>query len=190
LDKGRSGEIPKGVLKRALLTEAECAVLPEVCLCLVGKFKGENGERHHSLVLANESMSGLKTRWWIEKLIEVCAQEGRHRGFAFCHTDGTPPSGADYNIVMRQYLRVIQDTNPKLFSPDEDLMRYGISRTYQKSAENRARRAGMKEEDVIVMNRWRINEQAQGRHPRYAMIDHYSDARALVSIMWRYSYSL
>ena len=69
-------------------------------------------------------------------------------------------------------------------------MRYGIGRTYQKSAENRASRAGMKEEGVIVMNRWRTNEQAQGSHPRYAMIDHYSDARALVSIMWRYSYSL
>jgi hypothetical protein len=190
LQKGKVGIVPKGVLKRALLTEAECAEMPEVCLCLVGKFKGKNGERHHSLVLANESMSGLETRWWIEKLIEVCEQEGRHRGFAFQNADGTPPSGADYNILVRQYLREIQDTNPKLFSPDEDLMRYGISQTYRKSAENRARQAGMKEEDVTVMNRWRTTEQAQGRRPRHAMIDHYSDARALVSITWRYSYSL
>jgi hypothetical protein len=190
LEKGRVGVIPKGVLKRALLTEAECAQLPEVCLCLVGKFKGENGERHHSLVLANKSMSGLETRWWIEKLLDVCMQEGRTQGFAFAQADGSPPSSADYNVLVRQYLREIQNTKPKLFSPDEELSHYGISRTYQKSAENRARRAGMKDEEVIVMNRWKTTEQAQGRRPRHAMIDHYSDARALVSITWKYSYTL
>jgi hypothetical protein len=190
LDKGRVGEIPKGVLKRVLLIEDECARLPEVCLCLVGKFKGENGERHHSLVLANESMPGLETRWWIEKLLEVCQQEGRTRGFAFQQADGFPPSAADFNMLVRQYLREIQDSKPKLLSPDEDLSRYGIRRTYRKSAENRARRAVMKDEEVIVMNRWKTTEQAQGRRPRHAMIDHYSDARALVLITWKYSYSL
>jgi hypothetical protein len=176
LDRGREGVIPKGVLKRALLTEAECAQLPEVCVCLVGKFKGENGERHHLLVLANKSISGLETRWWVEKLLEVCGEENRFKGFAFHNADGSPPSGADYNVLVRQYLQEIQETKPKLFSPDEDLMKYGISRTYRKSAENRARRAGMKDTDVIVMNRWRTIEQAQGRRPRHAMIDHYSDA--------------
>lgn len=83
LDKGRDGVLPKGALQRRMLTEAECAHLPEVCLCLIGKFKGETGERHFSIVLANESSSGLKIRWWIEKLVEVCEIEGKTSGYAF-----------------------------------------------------------------------------------------------------------
>jgi hypothetical protein len=190
LDKGRNGVIPNGVLKRALLTEEECANFPKVCLCLVGQFKGENGKRYHSLVLANESLSGLNIRWWIEKLVAVCEEQGQTRGFAFYNTDGTNPSGEDFNTAVRHYLKEIQETLPKLLDPEEDLMRYGISRTYRKSAESRARLAGMKEEEVKVMNRWKTTEQAQGRRPRHAMIDHYSDAPALVSITWKYSYSL
>lgn len=190
IDKGRQGVVPAGVLKRSLLTEEECAHLPEVCICLVGKFKGETGERYHSLVLASESSSGLKTRWWVEKLISVCQSEGRTSGFAFGSSDGSHPSGAEYNALVRQYLGRIQESRPDLFSPEEDLSRYGISRTYRKSAESRARRAGMKEEEVKVMNRWQSTEQAKGKRPRRAMIDHYSDARALVSITWKYSYAL
>lgn len=190
IDKGRHGVVPTGVLKRALLTEEECANLPEVCVCLVGKFKGETGKRYHSLVLANESSSGLPTRWWIEKLLDVCQAEGRQSGFAFGSLDGSHPTGSEYNALVRQYLAKIQETAPELFSPQEDLSRYGISRTYRKSAESRARRAGMKEEEVKVMNRWQTTEQAKGKHPRRAMIDHYADARALVSITWKYSYAL
>ena len=190
LDRGRNGVIPQGVLKRALLTEKECANLPEVCVCLIGKFKGENGERYHSLVLANESMSGLEVRWWVEKLINLCESEGRVRGPAFVNPDGSSPSGADYNVLLRQYLREIQQTLPKLFSPEEDVMRYGISRTFRKSAENRARRAGMQADEIKVMNRWKTVEQSKGKRPKHAMIDHYSDARALVAVTWRYLYSL
>jgi hypothetical protein len=55
---------------------------------LLGKFKGETGERYHSIVVANESMTDLKTRWWVEKLMELCKQEGRSSGYAFKGADG------------------------------------------------------------------------------------------------------
>ena len=42
-----------------------------VYLALVGEFKGENGIREHLVPVASESMSGLETRGWIEKLIKV-----------------------------------------------------------------------------------------------------------------------
>ena len=53
IDKGKHGKIPDGALKKKLFTEEEAANLPEVCICLVGKFKGETGERHHSIFLSN-----------------------------------------------------------------------------------------------------------------------------------------
>jgi hypothetical protein len=188
--KGRDGVIPPKVLKKAILTDAECDNLPEICVCLVGKFKGETGENFHSLVLANTSSSGLETRWWVEKLISVCESEGQTSGYAFTNPDGTPPNSVEYNALVREYLKKIQLQSPDLFGITEDLARYGISRTFRKSAESRIRKAGIKEEDVKVMNRWRVTEQAKGKRPRRAMVDHYSDARALVSITWRCSYAL
>jgi hypothetical protein len=191
LGKGKNGVLPANALKRGLLlTEQECSNLPEVCLCLIGKFKGETGERHHSIVLANESSSGLQTRWWIEKLLEVCEAEGRTTGYAFYYAQGRPPVVSDYNALVRQYLEKIQEESPELFGPEEDLSRYGISRTYRKSSETRARRAGMKTEDVKVMNRWGTIEKAGCRRPRHAMVDHYADARGLTSLTWKYSYAL
>jgi hypothetical protein len=101
LGKGKNGVLPANALKRGLLlTEQECSNLPEVCLCLIGKFKGETGERHHSIVLANESSSGLQTRWWIEKLLEVCEAEGRTSGYAFYDAQGRPPVVSDYNALL------------------------------------------------------------------------------------------
>lgn len=190
ITKGRDGVVPTNVLKRAILTEEECSNLPEVCLCLLGKFKGENNERCHSVVLPNVTSSGLEVRWWIEKLLEVCESEGRTSGYAFWRDNKTPPRVMEYNALVRDYLREIQDNKPELFDPEHDLSRYGTSRTYRKSSENRARRAGIKADDIKVMNRWNVFENAQGRRPRLAMIDHYSDARSLVTITWRYGYAL
>jgi hypothetical protein len=51
LNDCRHGKIPNKFKRNQLLTEAEVMKLPSVCICLVGKFKGETGERYHSIVL-------------------------------------------------------------------------------------------------------------------------------------------
>jgi hypothetical protein len=108
----------------------------------------------------------------------VCAEEGKQSGYALSDPDNTPLNSGVYNLLARLYLKRIQDKTPSLFAPSEDLDRYGISRTYQKSSETRALCAGTKEaEDGKVMNRWRVMAQAQGKRPRQAMADHYADAR-------------
>ena len=190
LETGRAGIVPKDVLKRQLFAEHECRNLPEICICLMGKFKARTGERCHSIILANETMSGLKVRWWVEKLIQICESEGRVTGYAFRAPNGGTPSSAEYNDLVRKYLKEIQDDFPSLFSPDEDLMRYGISRTYRKTAETRARRAGIHKDLCEAMCRWRTFEDAKGKRPREVMADHYADARELASLTWRHVYAL
>jgi len=39
--------------------------------------------------------SGLQTRWWIEKLVNVCGSEGRTDGPAFADADGWLASSPD-----------------------------------------------------------------------------------------------
>ena len=187
---GKQGKVPSNFKRKHILTEEEAEHLPSVCICLIGKFKGETGERYHSIVLANESLSGLETRWWIEKLLEVCTEEGRQAGFAFANKDGLPPDTAEYNALFRQYLYRMQQEWEDIFSAKEDVTRYGISRTLRKSAVSRAGRAGLPEDVLNVMNRWRTVENARGARPKHNMKNHYTDARALAPLTWRYSYVL
>lgn len=187
---GKSGLVPPNFKKKQILTETEIAALPSVCVCLIGKFKGETGERYHSVVLANTSLSGLTTRWWVEKLLQVCEEEGRTSGFAFAEANGDPPDVAEYNAMLRHYLRRMQVEHEDLFSPKEEVTRYGISRTFRKSAVTRADRAGLPESDLNAVNRWRTIERAKGTRPKHNMKTHYTDARALAPLTWRYSYVL
>jgi hypothetical protein len=190
IDEGKSGKVPSGNMKRKIFTEEEASNLPEVCVCLLGKFKGETGERHHSIILANESMSGLKTRWWVEQLMDVCRREGRTSGPAFRAKGEKSISPTEYNAAVRHYVGIIQSEPEGLISKGEELIRFGISRTYRKTSETRALRAGIPKGDVETVNRWHKVEKAKGKMPQFAMVDHYANAEQLKTLTWRYSYVL
>jgi hypothetical protein len=190
LQTGKNGTIPGKALTTKLMTEKEARNLPQVCVCLLGKFKGETGERYHSIIVANESTSGLSPRFWLEKLMEVCHDEGITSGYAFNNSDGSRPSPTEYNAIVRQYFQAIQEEEDDLIDPNIDVIRFGISRTYRKSAESMARAAGIPKDQVETMNRWRKIERAKGKMPQFDMADHYADAKQLGTLTWRYSYAL
>jgi hypothetical protein len=187
---GKDGVVPEKFSKKRILSEDEIMALPSVCICLIGKFKGETGERYHSIVLANESQSGLAIRWWVEAVIALCESEGRKKGFVFDESEDSPPDTAEYNALFRQYLQRLQDFHPDLFSPKEDVTRYGISRTLRKSAVTRAGKAGLSETELSAVNRWRTAEKAKGTRPKHNMLTHYTDAKGLAPMTWKYSYVL
>lgn len=83
--KGRTGVIPEFIHKNTMVTEVMCMNRPHVTICLLGKFKGETGVDHHLITVANKTMLGLRPRWWLEKLIEVCEGEGGLRGQRLPH---------------------------------------------------------------------------------------------------------
>ena len=57
---------------------------------MMGRFKGETGERNLIFCLANVSHSGIPNRRWLERLAQLLKLEGRHRsaGPAFCDAEG------------------------------------------------------------------------------------------------------
>eukprot|EP00956_Cyclotella_meneghiniana_P030673 scaffold78001_cov41-Cyclotella_meneghiniana.AAC.4 len=128
LQKGKSGVVPEKFNSNKVLSEEDIENLPYITICLLGKFKGETGERYHSIVLASETMSRLEVRWWVEQLLETAVTSGHH---------------AEYNALFRQYLQRIQLDSPKQFAPEEDVTRYGINPTLRKTAVSRAGRAGL-----------------------------------------------
>jgi hypothetical protein len=78
LPRGKDGHVPAGLNQNSVLTEEMCRDLPHVTVCLLGKFKGEIGVDHHLIIVASETISGLRPRWWLEKLANVCESEGRY----------------------------------------------------------------------------------------------------------------
>ena len=109
---------------------------PHVYLALIGKFKGENGVREHLVPVASESLSGLETRWWIEKLIEVQESEGHIAGPAFGRPDGSIAPMAEYDDILHTFLKEIQVENNDLISETDDVVKsYRLFRSFQKSAE-------------------------------------------------------
>ena len=190
VEKGRTGVIPAGLNKSTVLKEEDCLRLPHVTICLLGKFKGEMGVDHHLITVANETSSGLCPRWWIEKLLEVCENEGRFDGPAFATPDGQLASSTDYDAVFRKYLKLVQEeTDLVPLDHDVDLF-YSTFRTPRKTATTRIERAGFGHQFVDQMNRWRTQERAEGRAPRRRMNAHYADALLLMPTTWMGSYVL
>jgi hypothetical protein len=108
LSRGKFGVVPEGINRSTVLMEEACLKLPHVTVCLLGKFKGETGVDHHLITVANETSSGLRHRWWLEKLVEVCEYEGRIYGSAFATPYGCLASSPDYDAVFRKYLNLFR----------------------------------------------------------------------------------
>jgi hypothetical protein len=189
LARGKEGTIPDKLRKDTILTEEQCERLPFVVLPLLGKFKGSLHVDHHLINLANTSLSGLEPRWWLEKLVEVCASEGRVRGPAFATTRGELIEMSDFDASFRLVLHEVQDQT-ELISKDDDVdSKYGINRTPRKTATSRAKRAGY-DDKLDEMFRWNKVEAAQNRRQRLGMSMLYSEAVLMMPTTWHMSYAL
>jgi hypothetical protein len=192
LRKGRNGIIPPGlsITKEVVLSEEVCVNLPHVTVALMGHFKGETKADHHFIAIASVTQSGLEPRWWIEKLVAVCASEGRDHGPAFTDEHGQLASSPDYNSTFQGYLVRVQ-AETTLIDKDDDVNRvYNTYRTLRKTATTRIERSGFGNDFVDKMNRWRAQEGAQGRMVRRRMNAHYADALLLMPTTWVGSYVL
>lgn len=83
IELGKGGVIPQEPMK----VGQDLSDVPHIFFTLLGKFKGENGIRQHMICVASTTVSGIETRWWLEKLLEVRKQEGHVDGPAFGHQD-------------------------------------------------------------------------------------------------------
>jgi hypothetical protein len=61
---------------------------PHIVAPLLGRFKGETGEKCHLLPMASVTHSGLEPRLWLERLATMHQSHGRRNGPAFSGEDG------------------------------------------------------------------------------------------------------
>lgn len=182
---GREGTLPDDPMK----VGQDLSGAPHIFLTLLGKFKGENGIRQHMICVASNTISGIETRWWVEKLIAVREREGWCEGPAFGHKDGSVMSLRELDGLLHYFLERIQTEDETLIAGVDCVSdNYGFFRSFRKTAEGRARAANLESDVQNSMNRWRKIESARGRMPRFSMVDHYTNARDLMRVTWRYSY--
>ena len=115
--------------------------------------------------------------------------EGHTDGPAFGRPDGTIAPMAEYDDTLHTFLKEIQSEGDELILDTDDVVKnYRFFRSFRKSAEGRARASGLDSDMQNAMNRWKKIENARGRRPKFNMVDHYSTARDLMPVTWRYSY--
>ncbi|KAL7545031.1 hypothetical protein ACHAWF_010535 [Thalassiosira exigua] len=191
VDKGRHGRVPHEVTKDTVFSEEECLALPHVALCLLGKVKGETRVDPHVVNVANHTRSGLRPRFWVEKLIQVAAEEGRVSGPAFAMPDGRLADSRGYDERFLLYMERVQAEDNNLISEGEKLRDwYSLFRTPRKTAQTRIVCAGFGESFQKEFSRWKQVERAGTRRVRRGMPDHYAEATLLMPVTWVGSYVL
>ncbi|KAL7534137.1 hypothetical protein ACHAWF_004730, partial [Thalassiosira exigua] len=185
VDKGRVGSVPREVTKDTIFTEEECLALPHVAICLLGKVKGETRVDQHVLNVANHTRSGLKPRFWVEKLIQVAAEEGRASGPAFASAGGELADSRSYDERFLLYMERVQAEDKGLIDKDEKLREwYSLFRTPRKTAQTRIVRAGFGDSFQKAFSRWAQVEKAGTRRVKRGMPEHYAEATLLMPVTW------
>ena len=162
-----------------------------IILPLLGRFKGETGERYHLTPLAANTKSGIQTGLWIMLLLRMHEKLGNERGPAFIDKYGNRMTSKQMQPIILNALLRVQSKKNHIISPTvEVLEEYGISRSFRRGATTHARNQNVKKSDIVAANRWRDKENAQGRHINQPMIDHYSEVRQMLPTLLRFSKAL
>ena len=164
-----------------------------VVVPLMGRFKGETGERNMIIVLANKSQNGLEIRKWIDYLSALLMAENRQSkvGPAICDAKGVVCSMYALNNLFHEVLASIQDESPNIIPSDINVVeRYSIYRSFRRGATTRAKEMKVPTDIIEMNNRWRKVERQQGSLPRLPMTQLYMEITQVIDTKLRFSRAL
>jgi len=152
-------------------------------LPLLGKVKGENHSRHHTLASVTRTSSGIPVHTWIDRLLAIHERRGRSDGPAFIDLrSGKQSSSASMTQKLRIALLDLYDEKPSLFpnNPATDethiVERFSAFRSFRRGSNSRALQQRVPTEDIYLINRWSRKEKAKGARPTHPMHHHYFEA--------------
>ena len=172
------------------------AVTPNeyVLATLLGRFKGETGERNVMLPLAAVTRSGIKIREAIDQLVDILKVEGKNVGElapAICHKNGKSISRTEINSEFVAAIEKVQDQNNHLIAKNIDVAgAYNIYRSLRRGATSRATVVGLGRPEIERNNRWRNFQTRSGSMPRMKMHDVYIDIKLALTTYLLFSSSL
>ena len=162
-----------------------------VTVALLGRFKGETGEKYHLLPLASVTSSGLQPRLWIGRAIAALAKRGVSRGPLFQTSKGQPIRAGAMEAKFIQRLEYVQEKRPDLISQQVDVAEeYGVSRSFRRGSTTEAGNRGVAASIIEMNNRWRKTERSGMSQSSLGMREHYTDVRLALPQLLRYSSAL
>ena len=166
---------------------------PHVAVPLMGRFKGETGERNVLLGLCSKTKHALEIRVWVERLVLVLRGEGKDKriGPAICEMDGFVMRRARINQLLHEMLLKVQRERSDLLPAAVDVKdKFSIHRSFRRGAHTRAREMEVPETTIDMNNRWRKVERKSGSLPNLPMTDLYVELTQALASKLRFSTSL
>jgi hypothetical protein len=194
----RGEELPKielGAIRKHWDEAINHPTTPHVPLVLTGRFKLTDGERLFFLPLACRSQAGIDIRLWTHQLLETYNAQGVNSGpvFRVAQKGGKVKRSAmgDLDLLFHGILMRVQERWPRVLPgtvkvQDETSVRRSLRRGSTTEASNR----GIPREVVEANQRWGKHQRSRGVLPGMSMMERYSDARANVGYLVRYSLGL
>lgn len=189
----RGEEIVKvdiGGLAKYIDVGAQHSEHPHVIVPLVGRLKGETGERYHMLPMARVTKSGIQAGLWMDRLLRSLWRRSRRNGFVFVNGRGQQRKIGFYNAEFYDRLARVKLHKAHLFEPNLEISNaYGLSRSLRRGSTSEATNAGVSQPTIDLNNRWRKFERSKGRMPTMSMAQHYTEVRLILPTVWEYSRS-
>ena len=166
--------------------------LAHVVMPLLGRFKNEDGEKWHVMVAVSKTSSGLKPRFWLEKLVEVLDKERKQSiGPAFCTRQGEMIDYWEMNNKFIAEVESVQEAYPNLLDQTIEIGdHFSIFRSLRKGSTARATDMEVDETATDLHNQWRTMERTGGQQSTKSMRTYYNDLRLTLNTRLTYSRSL
>ena len=166
--------------------------LQHVPLVLVGRFKQTVGEKLYFQPLAQVTRSGICVKRWIFRVLELYRRSGVMTGpmFRSVSAKGVVKKATvgDMDLLFHDILRQVQFRRPDLL-PEKVIVgdEYSVRRSLRRGSTSEAQNVQVPKEVIEANNRWRKHMRSKGILPSMDMIERYSDAKASVTALARYS---
>jgi hypothetical protein len=168
---------------------------PHIPWAMVGRFKTETGEKVFYQPLAIISKSGIENGKWVRRVIDSYAELGIVSGPMFRVKKKGGGSQrcrpADLDPDFHSVLLRVQARWPTILPSNVDVVEeYKIRRSLRRGSTTQAGNMAIPKEIVEANNRWRKHGNSRGMLPGMSMVERYSDAKASIQSLLRYSIGL
>jgi hypothetical protein len=162
--------------------------LPHVMVTLLGRFKGETGERWHLLPIVWKTRSGIEVGVWATRLRESLLERNRLNGFVFANSRGKQVKASTLEPRFYTLLHWVKIRFSSLFPPNLTIEDdFGIPRSCRRGSSTEAANQGVDSTIIDMICRWRKIERAQGRAPNLNMREHYMEVSQALETYLKYS---
>jgi hypothetical protein len=164
---------------------------PHLIVPLLGRIKGETGERYHMMILARETQSGIRAGLWADRVAAANKERKRDRGPVFRNKKGERAKIGDFEGEFLERMIRLKISRPGLFEPGVDISEsYSLFRSLRRGSTSQAVKRRVDPDIIELNNRWRKFDRARGMKPSLGMKHHYTEIKLILAALWQYSWAM